>query len=107
LDLVGAPARARVLLILACVLGLSGADTATISATTGNLERAFGIGNTQVGLLVSVTALAGALGTIPVGVLTDRTRRTWLLAGSIACWATVTVLSALSVSYLWLMLILL
>jgi hypothetical protein len=71
LDLAGGPARARVVLIPACVLGLSGADSATISAT------------------------------VPVGILTDHTRRTRLLASSIACWAVVTALSALSVSYLW------
>ena len=53
LDAVGGPARGRVVLTLAAVLGLAGADTGTISATTGNLERAFGVGNTQIGLLLS------------------------------------------------------
>jgi MFS family permease len=70
----GGLARARVILILAAALGLQGADVATVSATANDLQRAFGINNTAIGLLVSVTALAGALGTIPIGVLTDRTR---------------------------------
>jgi hypothetical protein len=47
LDAVGGPARGRVVLILAGVLALNGADTGTISATTGNLEQAFHIGNTR------------------------------------------------------------
>lgn len=50
----GGPGSARIVLVLAAVLGLNGADTATISATTSNLEQAFGIGNTQMGLLLSV-----------------------------------------------------
>ena len=54
LDAVGGPARGRVVLTLAAVLGLSGADTGTISATTGNLERTFHVGNTQIGILLSV-----------------------------------------------------
>lgn len=47
--LFGGPARARIVLMLAAVLGLNGADTATISAVTSNLERAFHIGNTKSG----------------------------------------------------------
>jgi hypothetical protein len=61
LDVVGGPARGRVVLILAAVLALNGADTGTISATTGNLEDAFHIGNTQIGLLLTVVALVGAV----------------------------------------------
>jgi len=39
-DVVGGPARGRVVLILAAVLALNGADTGTISATTGNWRAA-------------------------------------------------------------------
>jgi MFS family permease len=100
----GGPARLRVVLTLAAVLGLSGADTGTISSTTGNLERAFGVGNTQIGLLLTVVGLTGAVFTIPAGVLADRTRRTRLLAGSIVIWAAATVVSGSATSYLWLLL---
>ncbi len=100
----GGPARMRVVLTLAAVLGLSGADTGTISSTTGNLERAFHVGNTQIGLLLTVVGLTGAMFTIPAGVLTDRTRRTRLLAGSIVVWAAATVVSGAATSYLWLLL---
>jgi hypothetical protein len=54
---VGGPARGRVVLTLAAVLGLSGADTGTISAATSNLERVFHVGNTEIGLLLSIVAL--------------------------------------------------
>jgi predicted MFS family arabinose efflux permease len=94
----------RVVLTLAAVLGLSGADTGTVSATAGNLERAFGIGNTQIGVLLSVVGLVGALFTIPAGILADRTRRTRLLGGSIVVWAAAVVVSGAATSYLWLLL---
>ena len=103
-DAAGGRARMRVVLTLAAVLGLSGADTGTISATAGNLERAFHVGNTQIGVLLSVVGLVGALCTIPAGILADRTQRTRLLAGSIVIWAAATALSGAAASYLWLLL---
>ncbi|MGH3246830.1 MAG: MFS transporter [Trebonia sp.] len=103
-DAAGGPARARVALTLAAVLAVNGADTGTISSVTGNLERAFGVGNTQIGLLLTVVGLTGAAFTIPAGILTDRTRRARLLGGSIAIWAVATVVSGAATSYLWLLL---
>lgn len=100
----GGPARARVVLTLAAVLGLSGADTGTISSTTDNLERAFHVGNTQIGILLSIVGLVGAAFTIPAGILTDRVRRTRLLGGSIVFWAAATAMSGAATSYLWLLL---
>jgi len=93
IDAAGGRPRMRVVLTLAAVLGLSGADAGTVSATAGNLERAFGIGNTQIGVLLSVVGLVGALFTIPAGILADRTRRTRLLGGSIVVWAAAVVVS--------------
>lgn len=101
---VGGPARGRVVLTLAAVLGLSGADTGTISAATSNLERVFHVGNTEIGLLLSIVALVGAAFTVPAGVLIDRTTRTRLLAGSIGLWAAAQALSGAANSYLWLLL---
>jgi predicted MFS family arabinose efflux permease len=103
-DAAGGPARARAALTLAAVLAVNGADTGTISATASNLEHAFGIGNTQIGLLLTVVALTGAVFTVPAGVLADRTTRTRLLGGSIAAWSVATVASGVATSYLWLLL---
>ncbi|WOP38690.1 MFS transporter [Streptomyces sp. Li-HN-5-13] len=60
------------------------------------LTHAFGINNTQIGLLVSAVALSSAVFTIPVGLLTDRTRRTRLLAISVTLWATAMILTGAS-----------
>lgn len=101
---VGGPARAWVVALLASALGLSGADFATVSATAGDLTRAFDIGNVEIGLLVSVSSLVAAAATIPVGVLTDRVNRTRLLTISVAFWAAAMLLAATAQSYLWLLL---
>jgi len=73
--------------VLAAVLALNGADLATVSATADNLEPAFHIGTTAIGLLVTVVALGGAVFTLPAGVLTDRVRRTRLLAAGVTAWS--------------------
>lgn len=103
LRIAGGPARAKVVLLLAAVLGLNGADFATVSATADNLEHTFGIGNTEVGLLISAVSLVSALGTLPMGVLADRTRRTRLLATSIVVWSAALLVSGAATSYGWLL----
>ena len=72
--------------------------------TENNLEHTFGVTNTGIGLLVSVTSLAGAVGTIPIGVLTDWTRRTRLLAISVLAWAVAMLFAGAALSFLWLLL---
>src|SRR5579862_28928 len=76
---VGGPARARVITLFALVLALNGADASTVGAIAPQLESALHINNTDVGLLSSVSLLVGALFTIPLGLLVDRTKRMPLL----------------------------
>lgn len=73
---VGGPARARVITLFAFVLALNGADSSTVGAIAPQLESALHINNTDLGLLSSVSLLVGAVFTIPVGLLVDRTKRT-------------------------------
>src|SRR5690348_15398703 len=90
----GGAERTRVILALAGVLALSGADTATVGASATALRSGLGISNTDIGLLVSVTSLVGAVASIPFGVLADRVRRTWLLGASIVLWGLAMIWSA-------------
>jgi MFS family permease len=98
-ELVGGPARARVILMFGAVLGLSGADTATVGAAAPQLERTLHIGNAEIGLLSSVTLLVGALFVIPVGVLVDHVKRMPLLAVSIGLWSVASLVSGFAGSY--------
>src|SRR5579875_2930949 len=99
----GGAGRVRVVVLMAAVLGLSGADTGTIAAVATNLEQVFSVSNTDIGVLLSVVMLTGAAGTIPVGALTDRVNRTRLLALSISLWAGATVAGAVAPSFTWLL----
>lgn len=98
-ELVGGPARARVIVLFACVLALSSAQIATVGAVAPQLERSLHIGNTKIGLLNSVALLIGAVAVIPVGLLVDRARRIPILAASIVLWSVATLLAAVAHSY--------
>jgi MFS family permease len=91
---VGGPARARVIVLFAAVLALNGADAATVGAIAPQLESSLHINNADIGLLSSVSLLVGAIFTIPVGLLVDRTRRMPLLALTIILWSLASLLSA-------------
>ena len=90
----GGAQRTRVIILFACVLGLSGADTATVGAAATELRHSLHINNTDIGLLVSATSLVGAIATLPFGVLADRVRRTWTLGVAIVFWGAAMVWSA-------------
>src|SRR5437879_12556116 len=82
----GGSERTRVILLLASVLALASADTATVGASAIQLRHDLGINNTDVGLLVTVTSLVAAAASLPFGVLADRVTRTPVLGGAVALW---------------------
>ena len=95
----GGPARARVVVLFALVLALNGADASTVGAIAPQLESSLHISNTDIGLLSSVTLLVGAVFTIPVGLLVDRTKRMPVLAISIVLWSLASLFSAFAGSF--------
>jgi predicted MFS family arabinose efflux permease len=95
----GGAEQARVIVVLACVLGLAGADTATVGASASELRQGLHISNTDIGLLVTVTSLVAAIATMPFGVLADRVNRTRLLGGTILFWAAAMIWSAAAASF--------
>jgi MFS family permease len=101
---VGGPARARVVVLFACVLALESADLSTIGAAAPQLESALQISNTQVGLLAAISTFVGALATLPMGALTDRVVRVRLLAGTIVLWGVAMTASATAPDFSWLLL---
>ncbi|HEY5428202.1 MAG TPA: MFS transporter [Solirubrobacteraceae bacterium] len=98
-ELVGGPARARVILLFGGVLALSSAQISTIGAVAPQLEQSLHIGNTKIGLLNSVALVVGAVAVIPVGLLVDRFRRIPMLAASMLLWSITTILGAIAGSY--------
>lgn len=95
----GGAERARVVAVLAGVLALAGADTATVGASATELRQALHISNTDVGLLVTVSSLVAAVATLPFGVLADRIRRTTTLSAAIVVWGGAMAWSAAATSF--------
>jgi predicted MFS family arabinose efflux permease len=101
---VGGPARAKVITLFACVLGLESADLTAVGAAGPQLQSSLHISNTELGLLAALSTGVGALATVPFGALTDRIRRVNLLAIAVGLWGTAMVLSAVAQGYVWLLL---
>ncbi len=97
------PARSRVVILLACVIGLGGADKGALGAVAPQLELALHIDNIQIGLLVTVSSLGGAAASLPLGVLADRASRKRVLIATILIWSAAMVASGLAVDYLMLL----
>jgi predicted MFS family arabinose efflux permease len=98
-DVLGGPARRHVVVVIALVLALDSADQATVGASATQLRAALHLSNTDIGLLIAVTGVVGALATLPLGGLVDRINRTRLLAGATVLWAAAMAVCALAPSY--------
>jgi MFS family permease len=98
-DTLGGAVRMRVIVVLASVLALSSADVVTVGASATALRNDLHISNTEIGLLVSVSALVGAVASLPFGVLADRVRRTSTLGWAIVLWGFAMIWSAFAGSY--------
>jgi MFS family permease len=90
----GGEERTRVIIVLAAILGLSGADAATVGASASELRSGLHITNTDIGLLVAVSSLVGAFASLPFGVLADRVTRTRVLGVTIVTWGAAMLWSA-------------
>ncbi len=95
----GGKDRARVIGTLASVGALASADAATVGASASQLRQALHISNTDIGLLVALTSLVGALSSVPFGVLADRTRRTNVLSASVVLWGAAMAWAATAGSF--------
>ena len=101
----GGSDRSLVIVTLAAVLALSSADTSTVGAAASELRQSLHIDNTDIGLLVSVSAAVGAIASIPFGILVDRVKRTTLLSITIATWGIAMIASAMVSSFADLLLV--
>jgi MFS family permease len=96
---IGGEERTHVIIVLAAILGLSGADAATVGASASELRSGLHITNTDIGLLVAVSSLVGAVATLPFGVLADRVTRTRVLGLTIVLWGVAMLWSATAADF--------
>ena len=95
----GGPDRARVITVLAAVGALASADVATVGASATQLRQSLHIDNTDIGLLVALSSVVGAVASIPFGVLADRVSRKNELSFSIVLWGAAMLWSATASSF--------
>jgi MFS family permease len=88
--------------LFASVLAIDSADRATVGVAGDTLKKVFHLNNTKLGFLAAAFSIVGSLATIPVGILTDRVRRTRLMAISIAIWSATMAAAGAATSYLML-----
>jgi predicted MFS family arabinose efflux permease len=98
-EVVGGPARFRVICLLSGVLGLAAADQTIAGAVAPDMKVALGVDNTGVGLLVTAASLMSGVTTLPFGLLADRVARVRLLAGCVLAWSLALVLEGAATSY--------
>ncbi len=99
----GGPARAQIITVLAAIFGIDSADKGAVSAVSDQLKQVFDISNPQIGLLLAVVSFVGAIVTLPMGILVDRTQRKRLLLITISLWGIAMVLSGTATSYTYLL----
>lgn len=100
---VSGPANRWKTVPLAAVLALQTADSAAVGADATALQHGLGISETQIGLLLGVAVIVGALMTVPAGMLADRVNRTKLLAWTVGSWGVAMLLSAAAPDFTWLL----
>ncbi len=94
----------RAVALLSGGLALAAGNQTIVGAVAPDLKLALGVGNTEIGLLITAASLVGAATTLPFGVLTDRTHRVRLLAVCVVSWSASIVVAGAAQSYLMLLL---
>jgi MFS family permease len=89
----------QAIVMLAAALGMSSADASTIGAVATQVRHAMGLSNTSIGVLVGASTGVATLMTLPAGLLVDRTRRVRLLAGAALVWGVLMVVSAMTTTF--------
>ena len=92
--------RSRVpLVVLTAVLTVDQADRYLLSAVFPLLKDDFGLSDAQLGSLSAAFLLVATAGSLPFGVLVDRTVRTRVAAWGAALWSVAMLATSLATSY--------
>jgi MFS family permease len=84
---------------LAATTMLAQGDQSSLAQAVSGIQRQFGTSDQLLGLIPFCMAICGAIGAIPIGVIADRHRRTWLLAAVCAIWAAAMGAGGLAIGF--------
>src|SRR5882672_12241281 len=74
-------------------------DRQIIGGVGEGIRREWGLSDTALGLLGTVFTLLYAIVGLPLGRLSDRTERRWVLAGGVFAWSVLTAVSGAARSF--------
>src|SRR3954454_13609578 len=87
------------LILLTAVLAVDQADRYLLSSVFPLLKDDFGLSDTQLGSLSAAFLLVATAGSVPFGILVDRTVRTRIAAWGAALWSVAMLATGLATSY--------
>jgi MFS family permease len=103
--LLGGPKRDqfRVLLLLIAINFINYVDRQIVFPLFPFIRKDFGLTFLQLGSLATAFTLVLSLGSLPLGMLADRTSRKKVIRAGVLIWSVATFLSGLSASFRWLL----
>ena len=94
-----APTLARIgtwpMWVLGFAVMIDNIDQYIVRGTSNQIERAFGVGDFQIGVLFSAFIVVNGIATMPASYLGDRWNRTNIMAVTIVAWSVVSALGGL------------
>ncbi len=84
---------------LAATVAVEAGERQSLAQAVDGIQSEFGISDTAIGALPAAMIVIGVLGSLVIGVLADRSRRTRLLGGAMAAWTVGMVASAVAPGY--------
>jgi MFS family permease len=92
----GAPSLPRIgtwpMWVLGFAVMIDNIDQYIVRGTSNQIERAFGVGDFQIGVLFSAFIVVNGIATMPASYLGDRWNRTNIMAVTIVAWSVVSAL---------------
>jgi MFS family permease len=81
--------------VLGLAVMIDNVDQYIVRGTSTQIEKAFHVGDFQIGILFSAFIVVNGLATMPASYLGDRWNRTRIMAVTIAAWSLVSALGGL------------
>ena len=85
--------------VLGLVILIDQADQNILRGVIPQLKHDFGIGDGEIGLLLSIFVLVNGLVTVPAGYLADRWHRTRTIGHTVVAWSALTMVIAASQTF--------
>jgi MFS family permease len=87
------------LVALAGTVMLESGERQSLAQAIDGIQEQFGTSDTAIGGIFAAMVIVGVLGGFPMGVLADRVRRTYLLAGATVIWTVCMALNSVAGSF--------